>query len=65
MVRRLLLRLSAPHALRDADRLMHGYQSLAIFRARHAVLASGEVGRGGHWSRVLKILEARSRYRPF
>lgn len=65
MVRRLLLRLWVPHALRDADRLTESCASLAIFMARHAVSASGDVGQGGHWSRVLKIVEARSRYRPF
>ena len=66
MVRRFLLRLWMPHAVRDADRLTVGYRSLAVFMARHAVLASGEVGaRGGHWCRVLKIVEGQSRYRPF
>ena len=65
MVHRLLLRLWEPHAFRDAARLTQGDRALALFMARHAVSASGEVGRGGHWSRVLRILEARSRYRPF
>ena len=50
---------------KDVDRLERRHGSRALFRARQAVIASRESSRTEHWSRVLHIIEQRSRYRPW
>ena len=55
----------ARHVASDAARLFRIHRSEALFVVRRAVLASGEEGGGGHWTRVLSDIEARVSYRPW
>ena len=65
MLRRILSRILARPVASDVTRLLISHGRDALFMARHAAMAAREGGRAGHWSRVLRKVETRARYRPW
>ena len=65
MLRRILSRLWLRAVASDVTRLFVSHGGDALFMARHAAMAAREGGRAGHWSRVLRRIETRARYRPW
>ena len=65
MLRRFLAFFLGKTAARDAERLIRSHGSGALSMARHAVQASRESSRSDYWTRVLREVENRSKYRPW